>query len=88
MWWGAVKKRAKNTTSGIRDAEGWCRLPVYVAKRGAPKGNRNAEREGFHNREAKAQRAQYSAVLKSARNMMREAKLLILEMRIENRLRS
>ena len=82
-----MKKTAKNTTSGIRDAEGRCRLPVYVGKRGAPQGNRNAEREGFHNREAKARHAQHSAVLKSARDMMKEAKLLLLEMRIENRLR-
>ena len=87
MWWVAVKMRANNTTSGIRDAEGRCRLPVYVAKRGAPKGNRNAEREGFHNREAKAQRAQYSAVLKNARNMIKEAELLLLEIRLENRLK-
>jgi len=85
MWWIAVKKRAKNTTSGIRDADGRCRLPVYVAKRGAPKGNRNAEREGFHNREARAQRAQYAAVLKSARNMINEAKLFLQEIRLENR---
>ena len=85
MWWGAVKKTAKSTTSGIPDAEGRCRLPVYVGKRGAPKGNRNAEREGFHNREAKAQRAQYAAVLKSARNAVNEAKLFLQEMRLENR---
>lgn len=82
-----MRKAAKNTTSGISDAEGRCRLPVYVAKRGAPKGNRNAEREGFHNREAKAQRAQYSAVLKSARDIMKEAKLLFREIRLENRLK-
>lgn len=78
---------AKSTISGIRDAEGRCRLPVYVGKRGAPKGNRNAEREGFHNREAKAQQAQYSAVLKNARHMIKEAKLLLLEIRLQNRLR-
>ena len=60
-------------------------MPVYVAKRGAPRGNRNAEREGFHNREAKAQRAQYSAVLKSARNMIKEANLFLQEIRLENR---
>jgi hypothetical protein len=50
---------------------GWavpCRLPVYVGKRGAPKGNRNAERDGYYNRVAKARRAQYSAVLKSVRS--------------------
>ena len=60
-------------------------MPVYVAKRGAPRGNRNAEREGFHNREAKAQRAQYSAVLKSARHMIKEASLFLQEIRLENR---
>jgi|GEM_PF-4371927 len=87
MWWLAVRKATKSTISGIRDAEGRCRLPVYVGKRGAPKGNRNAEREAFHNREAKAQRAQYSAVLKSARNMIKEAKLFLQEIRLENRLR-
>jgi len=87
MWWLAVRKTTKSTISGIRDAEGRCRLPVYVGKRGAPKGNRNAEREGFHNREAKAQRAQYAAVLKSARNMIKEAKLFLQEIRLENRLR-
>jgi len=87
MWWLAVRKAIKSTISGIRDAEGRCRLPVYVGKRGAPKGNRNAEREAFHNREAKAQRAQYSAVLKSARNMIKEAKLFLQEIRLENRLR-
>jgi hypothetical protein len=87
MWWVTVKKTAKSTISGIRDADGRCGVPVYVGKRGAPKGNRNAEREGFHNREAKAQRAQYAAVLKSARNMIKEAKLLLLEIRLENRLR-
>ena len=60
-------------------------MPVYVAKRGAPKGNRNAEREGVHNREAKAQRAQYAAILKSARNIIKEAKLFLREIRLENR---
>ena len=63
-------------------------MPVYVGKRGAPKGNRNAEREGFHNREAKARHAHYSAVLKSARNAMKEAKLLLQEIRLENRLKA
>lgn len=82
-----MRKTAKNTRSGIRDADGRCRLPVYVGKRGAPKGNRNAEREGFHNREAKAWHAQCSAVLKSARNAMKEAKLVLLEIRLENRLK-
>jgi len=87
MWWVTVKKTAKSTISGISDADGRCRVPVYVGKRGAPKGNRNAEREGFHNREAKAQRAQYAAVLKSARSMMKEAKLFLQEIRLENRLK-
>jgi hypothetical protein len=62
-------------------------LPVYVGKRGAPKGNRNAEREGFHNREAKGRRALYSGVLKSARIAINEAKCFLQEVRIENRLK-
>jgi len=87
MWWVAVKKKAKNTISGITDAEGRCRLPVDVGRRGAPKGNRNAERDGFHNREAKARHAHYSAVVKNARKAMQEASLLLQEIRLESRLR-
>jgi hypothetical protein len=82
-----VNKTGKSTISGIHDSDGRCRLPVYVGKRGAPKGNRNAERDGFHNREAKARRALYSGVLKSARDAIKEAKLFLQEMRIENRFR-
>ena len=82
-----MKKTAKSTISGIRDADGRCRLPVYVEKRGAPQGNRNAEGEGFYNREAKARRAQYAAVLKSARVAMMEAECFLQELRLENRLR-
>jgi hypothetical protein len=88
IWWVEMKKMAKGTTSAIFGPGGECRLPVHVGKRGAPKGNRNAERDGLHNREAKARHARYSAVLKDARLAMKEAKVLLQEIRIESRLKT
>ena len=81
-----MKKKTKDTRSGLTDADGQCRLPVYVGRRGAAKGNRNAEREGFHNREAKALHARYSAVLQNARATMKEAERFLRELRVEQEL--
>jgi hypothetical protein len=74
-------KRAKTTISGIRGIDGESLLPVYVAKRGAPRGNRNGQRGGHLNREARAQRARLSAVLKKARSGIVEAREFLREER-------
>jgi hypothetical protein len=74
-------KHSKSTTFGIWGPDGQSLLPVYVGKRGAPKGNRNAERDGRYNREAKASGAKRRVILKGARAAMLDAKLFLAEMR-------
>ncbi len=74
-------KRAKATISGIFGPDGQSLMPVYIGRRGAPKGNRNAERDGQHNREAKARRARLSAFLREARASIAEADQFLREER-------
>lgn len=51
-----MAKSRKSARYGIRDGNGVCRLPVYVAPTngGAPKGNRNARYRQWRTEEGKA----------------------------------
>ena len=72
---------SKATTSRLWGPNGESLLPVYVGRRGAPKGNRHAERHGGYNREANAAHASVRALLKESRAMIAEANLFLAERR-------